>query len=50
MIEGLCVTLSSEMKGGTSSYSSLKGERRQGKKREREKKVRLKLRHPEDKK
>lgn len=29
-------------------WHSLKGERRQGKKKEREKKVGLKLRHPED--
>lgn len=46
--EGLCVALSGGTKGGMSSYNNLKGERRQGKKKEREKKVGLKLRHPED--
>lgn len=46
--EGLCVALSGGTKGGMSSYNSLKGERRQGEKKEREKKVGLKLGHPED--
>lgn len=46
--EGLCVALSRGTKGGMSSYNSLKGERRQGEKKEREKKVGLKLGHPED--